>query len=123
MIPGFQSLVEERIKNAQKKGEFDNLPGRGTPLNLEDMKIPEEFRMAYRVLKNSGFLPPEIELGKKIRQTEELIASLSEDDPSRLKLGKKLNFLMTKLNASRGHSALSATVTHNYRDALQKRIS
>ena len=57
MLPGFESLVEEIILKAQKNGELDNLPGHGKPLNLDDMSIPEEYRMAYRILKNSDFLP------------------------------------------------------------------
>ncbi len=35
MITGFEKIVEERIKQAQKNGEFDNLPGFGKPLLFE----------------------------------------------------------------------------------------
>mgnify|MGYP000940652764 CR=1 FL=1 len=51
-------FVEEKIKEAVNKGEFDNLPGKGKPLNLtEDMPgLSPELRMAYKVLKNAGFL-------------------------------------------------------------------
>ena len=36
MFPGFDKIVEERIKNAQRKGDFQDLPGSGQPLNLDD---------------------------------------------------------------------------------------
>ena len=43
MLKGFQKIIEERIRKAQEAGEFENLPGSGQPLNLEDMSIPEGF--------------------------------------------------------------------------------
>ena len=58
MIPGFEKLVEERIKKAQKEGLFDNLEGARKPLNLDEMNIPDNLRLAHKILKNAGFLPP-----------------------------------------------------------------
>ena len=47
MITGFEKIVEERIRQAQKNGDFDNLSGAGKPLNLEDIsQIPEDLRLA-----------------------------------------------------------------------------
>ena len=70
MLPGFEKIVEERIKEAQLKGEFNDLPGSGKPLELEDdSHISEELRIAYKILKNANFLPPEIELKKEIIKT------------------------------------------------------
>ena len=66
MLLGFEKIVEERIRNAQKMGEFDDLPGSGKPLVFEqDNLVPEELRLAYKILKNAGFLPLEIELKKE----------------------------------------------------------
>ena len=74
MIPGFARIVEERIRKAQQKGEFNNLEGSGKPLNLlDDQAVAEELRLAYKILKNADCLPPEIELKKEIQQTEELL--------------------------------------------------
>ena len=123
MLRGFEALVEERIQKAQQKGDLDNLPGKGKPLNLEDMAVPEELRMAHRVLKNAGFLPPEIELRRQIEQTESIIASLDADDPSWTPLKKRLNFLLTKLGTSRGMNGESPIIPTHYRSALNKRIS
>lgn len=64
MIPGFEAIVEERIKKAQKNGAFDNLEGTHKPLKFEDQHIPQEFRLAHKILKNSGFLFSEVELKK-----------------------------------------------------------
>jgi hypothetical protein len=68
MIPGFTKIVEERIRRAQKKGEFENLEGTGKPLNLaDDQAVAEELRLAYKILKNADCLPPEIEVKKEIQ--------------------------------------------------------
>ena len=49
----FSCLAEERIREAQKNGAFDNLPGKGKPLVLEDFSlVPADLRLAYYVLKN-----------------------------------------------------------------------
>lgn len=55
MIPGFEKIVEERIKKAQQEGGFDNLEGTHKPLNFEDQNIPEEFRLAHKILKTPDF--------------------------------------------------------------------
>lgn len=63
----FASIAEQRICEAQEQGAFDNLPGSGKALNLEDeTHIPEDLRMAYKVLRNAGFLPPEVAERKEI---------------------------------------------------------
>ena len=55
-------IAEQRIAEAIENGDFDNLPGAGKPLELDDDSlVPEELRLAYRILKNAGFVPPEIE--------------------------------------------------------------
>ena len=93
MIPGFAKIVEERIRKAQKKGEFDNLEGSGKPLNLlNDQTVPEELRLAYKILKNADCLPPEVHLRKEIRATEDLLAGMA-DTTQKFRTLKKLNFL------------------------------
>jgi hypothetical protein len=67
------AIAERRIQEAIERGEFDDLPGKGNPLELgeNDRTVPAELRMAYRMLKNAGLLPPEVELHKEIlRQTD-----------------------------------------------------
>lgn len=104
MLSGFEKIVEERIQKAQREGVFKNLPGSGKPLEFEDISIPEDLRIAYKILKNANFLPPEIELRKEIHKTEELLAGM-EDTLERYKTIKKLNYLIFKLNSIRNTSA------------------
>ena len=99
MFPGFEKLIESRIKKAQDQGAFENLPGIGKPLHLEDdQHIPEDLRMAHKVLKNADCLPPEVQLRKEIRTTEDLLAGMT-DTVQKYRTIKKLNFLIMKLNA------------------------
>ena len=105
MFPGFEKIIEARIKKAQEEGSFENLPGSGQPLLLEDDRhIPEDLRMAYKVLKNADCLPPEVQLRKEIRTTEDLLAGMT-DTAQKYRIIKKLNFLILKLNALRDANA------------------
>lgn len=91
-------IAEERIREAIERGEFDNLPNKGKPLNLDDDSlVPEDLRMAYRVLKNTGYLPPELELKKEIVSLRDLINTI-DDDEKRLKRLRELNFKLMKLS-------------------------
>jgi DnaJ homologue, subfamily C, member 28, conserved domain len=104
MLPGFNKIIEERIRLAQKKGQFKNLAGSGKPLALEDdSHIAEELRLAYKILKNADCLPPEVELKKEIERTEELLGGL-EDTAEKYRTLKKLNYLIMKLNSLRNTS-------------------
>ena len=101
MLTGFEKLVEERIKKAQKEGVFENLPGKGQPLDLnKDQHVAEELRLAYKMLKNADCLPPELELRKEVERTEQLLASMT-DTAERHRTMKKLNYMIMKVNASR----------------------
>ena len=101
MLTGFEKLVEERIKKAQKEGAFENLPGKGLPLDLDkDQHVAEELRLAYKMLKNGDCLPPELELRKEVECTEQLLASMT-DTAERHRTMKKLNYMIMKVNASR----------------------
>ncbi len=94
-------IAEQRILEAMERGEFDNLPGRGKPLKLDDDSwIPEDLRAAYRVLKNAGCLPPELELKKEILTLKELIDSL-DDDKERMRQWRLLNFKIMQFNIMR----------------------
>ena len=59
--------IEEQIREAQARGDFDNLPGTGKPLNLDENPFTGDKAMAYSLLKQNGYAPPEIELAKEIR--------------------------------------------------------
>jgi hypothetical protein len=94
----FGKIAEQRIREAMENGEFDNLEGMGKPLDLGDETwIPEDLRMSYRVLKNAGCLPAELELRKEVMNLRDLITAL-DDDRARLKKIRELNFKLLKLN-------------------------
>lgn len=122
MLGGFEKIIENRIRAAQKKGVFENLPGGGKPLQLEDDRhVPEDLRLAYKILKNADFVPPEIELKKEIIQAEDLLASLPEG-PQKYKLLKRINFLIMRLNAMRDGS-IQFDWPQKYVDRLGDRMS
>ena len=96
------SGIDEPIKKAMQDGQFDNLPGKGKPLAMdEDLSgVPDELRMAYKVLKNAGFVPPEVELRKEIVSLREMLGRL-EDDEQRRSLRRQLDYKLLKLNMLR----------------------
>ena len=60
-------LSDRRIQEAIDAGEFDNLDGMGKPLQMDDNPyVPEDMRMAFKVLKNSGFAPDWMVLSQQI---------------------------------------------------------
>jgi hypothetical protein len=110
------TLVEQRIAAARDAGELDNLPGAGRPLALDDAPlVPEELRVAYRILKNAGFVPPEIDAHREIAGLNELLR-FATDDATRRRAVAKLAMLAAKLEAE--GRALPAA----YRDALLERL-
>jgi hypothetical protein len=101
-------IAEQRIAEAVSKGELENLPGAGQPLDLEDDKlVPEDLRLAYRILKNAGYVPPELEALKEIEQLEALIADGDIDVASRSRAIRKLALLRTRIEATYYTKALA----------------
>src|SRR6478672_13390321 len=93
-----ESSIEARIKEAMERGEFDNLPGKGKPLDLDAyFATPEHLRMAYSILKSADIIPEEMEL---LREIEGLKKSLdSYTTPAGKKaLRQQLSEKMTNLN-------------------------
>lgn len=76
-IMSFDKIVEALIKEAQERGEFDNLPGKGKPIDLtEYFEAPEEIRVAQSVLKNAGMMSPEVQLLKEIAELRQVLAAI-----------------------------------------------
>ncbi|MGD9211891.1 MAG: DUF1992 domain-containing protein [Desulfobacteraceae bacterium] len=121
MFPGFEKIIEERIQKAQKRGDFDNLKGAGKPIHIEnDLHIPQDLRLAHKILKNADCLPPEIELKKEIQRTEDLLAGI-KDTAEKYRVLKKLNYLILKLNSMRSASTALEMPQH-YLEILAERI-
>ncbi|AJQ57152.1 DUF1992 domain-containing protein [Bacillus thuringiensis] len=86
----FLNIAEEKIRQAIRNGDLDYLPGKGKPLQLEDLSmVPPELRMSYKILKNAGMIPSEMELQKDILKIEDLIACCY-DEEERKKLREEL---------------------------------
>ncbi len=98
-------IAEEKIKQAMENGEFDHLPGKGKPLELEDLShVPEDLRAGYKLLKNAGVIPEEMQLQKEMISLQNLI-DCCYDEEQKTRLKKTLNekrlrfqFLMERRN-------------------------
>lgn len=112
--------VEKHIKEAQENGEFDNLPGAGRPLILDDDSgIPEELRTAYRILKNAGYLPPELQDRKEAIELDHMLHVLSRDDPQFSVVEKRLKVLQLRLQ----QAGMNIDFLHGrYKDALKDKF-
>jgi hypothetical protein len=72
----WESLTERLIREAQEEGHFDDLPGHGRPLELDDDPFAGDMAMAHHVLRNAGAAPPWIETDKEVRAQRDRIESL-----------------------------------------------
>ena len=97
----FEKLVEEKIREAMADGEFDNLTGRGKPLNLDAyFATPEDLRLSYSVLKNAGVIPEQAELLKEIESLRrDLERAVDEDERNKIKRGIEATTLKMNLMA------------------------
>src|SRR5262245_7365051 len=115
-----ERLAEQRILEAQRNGEFENLAGKGKPLEIEDLSaLPEDLRMAYHVLKNAHVLPPEAELLKDIHILEDLLKHV-EDEGQRKSLAKSLQWKIIRLDILKRRSLDLGTVRSYSRKLLGK---
>src|SRR5688572_22975058 len=86
-----ESAIEQIIREGMARGEFDNLKGKGKPLNLDDyFNTPEDVRMGYSVLKANDFVPEEVERLKEIAAIREKLQAITDPDEKRL-LDKQLS--------------------------------
>ena len=93
--------AERHIEEALRDGAFDNLPGYGEPLKLEDdSHIPVQLRSGYRLLKNAGCLPPELEMRKEAIELRDLLRSVHEQHLDYQALNKRLILLELRLRQS-----------------------
>jgi hypothetical protein len=77
---------------------FDDLPGHGEPLSIEDdSHIPEDLRLVHKILKNADCLPPELQLRKEIRQMEDMLESIP-DEKEKYRQIRRINYKIMQLN-------------------------
>ncbi|WP_408009363.1 DnaJ family domain-containing protein [Pseudalkalibacillus sp. A8] len=116
-------IAEEKIKAALQKGEFDNLPGKGKPLPKDDLTgVPDELRISYKILKNGGFVPPEVQLKKEMVTLEELIA-VSRDNKERAELNKRLNEKIIRFNNLMEKRKISqSSAFHSHQNKIYRKL-
>ena len=116
-----ETQVEQRISEAMERGDFDDLPGAGKPLATEpdDPFVPPELRMAYKILKNAGYIPEEVRLRREIHDVEALIRTAHSVE-ERSDAARRLRVLMARLGQSRGGSL---QLEQAYYDQLLNRLS
>jgi len=120
----FSILSEDRIKKAYKDGEFDNLPGYGKPLPFDDLSsVPENLRMAYRIMKNAGFTDEENQMKKEMLTIEDLIKQC-EDQEEKKALQKKLNEKMLRFNSmmSKRRQNTNSSLFKNYEEKINNKL-
>lgn len=112
--------AERHIRDAQQQGEFDNLPGTGEPLRLDDdAHVPVELRAGYRLLKNAGCLPPELAQRKEALALADLLKTVQQDHPDYQELSRRLTLLELKLR----QAGLSTEFLRGeFADRLMKKI-
>lgn len=113
--------AERHIRDAQNKGDFDNLPGSGEPLVLEDdSHITPELRAGYRLLKNAGCLPPELEQRREAVELVDLLKGIRQDDPRHAELSRRLALVELKLR----QAGVSTEFLHGeYSERLMQKIN
>ncbi|WP_201714911.1 DnaJ family domain-containing protein [Rossellomorea arthrocnemi] len=121
----FSMIVSEhRIKKAYEDGEFKQLPGYGKPLNLDDdLGVPQELKMAHRMMKNAGYTTDEMNVKKEMMRIEDLI-KVCDDDVKRHELEQNLNEKMLKYNAmlSKKRINTNSSLFKNYEHKLENRL-
>lgn len=123
-MAALDKLVDRRIEEAIARGEFEDLDGRGSPVDLsEDAMVPEDLRLAHRVLKNAGFVPEELSLRREINEIRDGLAATRDPEERRRALAR-LDLLTARLDARRCHDVAGASgAAHGYRDGLIRRLS
>lgn len=113
-------IAEQKILKAMEERDLNSPRWKNKALPLkDDHLVPEDLKIAYKILKNSGYLPPEVEERKEIRRIEDLIAS-TEDEHERLKQMKKLNVLLLKVEEKRAFRSNIASQDDYYRKVVEK---
>jgi len=114
-------IAEQRIREAMERGEFDNLPLHGKPIKLDDLVgVPEHLRMGYKILKNAGVLPEEMQLKKEMVSLKNLLDACY-DETERQTLQQKMNEKMLRYNMMMEKQLYKPTY-QQYRAKIMKKL-
>ncbi|WP_136808371.1 DUF1992 domain-containing protein [Desulfosediminicola flagellatus] len=113
-------IAEQRISQAIEKGELKTDGWKNKPLKLDDDHlVPDDLKIAYKMLKNAGYVPPEIETRKEITRLEQLIAK-TEDEHQRVQQMRKLSVLLMKVDKNRPSPANISHDDEYYRKIVER---
>jgi Domain of unknown function (DUF1992) len=114
-MPNRLELIEDEISrklaDAHANGELKSAKGYGQPLtNPEGWDdTPEEFRMGFKILKDAGFYPPEVELMRRrgeLRVALASVADVAERERLALELASLDQRISVRLEAVRASGVL-----------------
>ncbi len=103
MLSIIQTIAERKIQQAMAEGTMADLSHwRNKPLPAEDLpNVPPDMRMAYRLLKNAGYVPEEVALQKEIATIEQALVNCTEEKEKVRQL-KRISCLKTRLECRTG---------------------
>ena len=115
-------LADAHIESAAKRGEFDDLPGAGKPLPADAAaNVPEHLRAGYRLLKNAGYVPPEIETRRELRAVEDLLAHALPRSNEARELTRRARWIELRLaQSARGRALLHGS---GYGERIRGRLA
>ncbi|MCV9880559.1 DnaJ family domain-containing protein [Brenneria izbisi] len=113
-------IAERHIAHAQQDGVFDNLPGSGRPLILDDdSTVPQALRVAYRLLKNAGCLPVELQERKEALALADMLQTISRESPDYQEISQRLRLLELSLR----HKGINTDFLHGeYASSLKEKF-
>ena len=115
LLPAYETLIEQRIREATERGDFEGLPGTGQPMQLDDdLLVPEEVRVAHRILRNAGYVPPE---ALQVSEINQLVALAGRSEFEAAGGDKRLRALLIQIELA-GRPAAASKAWQDYQDAL-----
>ncbi|WAA09001.1 DUF1992 domain-containing protein [Fervidibacillus albus] len=120
----FWQIANEKIKRAYEDGEFDHLPGKGKPLKADELAyVPEELRMAFRIMKNAGYSVEEDRLKQEMMTINQLLAQCT-DEGERQQLTEQFSEKLLKYQRllSKRRIPTNSSVFKNYQEKIERKL-
>ena len=110
-MPTLDEKIAQSLRESQRSGELQSAPSYGRPLDLADAyaQTPPELRMAFKMLKEAGFVPPEVETMNQIaalRRQARDCADPAEADALRRRIAELQQHVALRLEKLRATGAL-----------------
>ena len=120
----FSIVAEDKIKRAYEEGDFEHLPGMGKALPKDELShVPQELRMAYRLLKNADMMSNEAEIKKELLTIEDLLKHCV-DEKERSQYMKKLSQKQIELeNIFKKRKLFNQPASAFYKEKVMKKLT